>query len=356
MKRTFCTFLALLLLLLSVPSVAAEDPAAAALIEGCYTEDYVDLEEYRLTEDALDELFYALRDGGKMPWYTDYGYTYYVDAKGIVTSYKPDTLDPELYDREAYELALGQLIDKVVFPGMTPVEIALAVHDHLITHCAYDESLQRNTGYDLLIHGSTVCAGYSELYMDILNRLGIPCVCVSSDGMDHAWNLVYLNDAWYHVDITWDDPTPDTHGTAEHTYFLLTDAQILTEGDGHSGWETDIVCDGEPFTDAFWREVESPVCFTGPQQCVFRRDTDFVPEIYAMDLTNGETTLLYRGQEEYVDVGHGEYAYATCGLSLCAGRLWFSDMTTLWSMTPEGKDLRREYTQDVSTGRFLHGS
>ena len=28
----------------------------------------------------------------------------------------------------------------------------------------------------------------------------------------HAWVLVKLDHAWYHIDVTWDDPLPDRKG------------------------------------------------------------------------------------------------------------------------------------------------
>ena len=36
--------------------------------------------------------------------------------------------------------------------------------------------------------------------MDILN---IPNFKVSSK--EHIWNVIYYNNAWYHIDVTWDD-------------------------------------------------------------------------------------------------------------------------------------------------------
>ena len=48
----------------------------------------------------------------------------------------------------------------------------------------------------------------------------------ANGSMDHAWNLVKLGNDWYHLDATWDDPTPDRKGRILHTYFNVTDSYI----------------------------------------------------------------------------------------------------------------------------------
>ena len=47
----------------------------------------------------------------------------------------------------------------------------------------------------------------------LMDELNIPCTLVigtatNSQGQteNHAWNYVYLNNNWYAVDVTWDDP------------------------------------------------------------------------------------------------------------------------------------------------------
>lgn len=59
-----------------------------------------------------------------------------------------------------------------------------------------------------------VCAGYAEAFKVLCDASGIPCISVvgdaKSDAADeagrHQWNYVWFNDAWYAVDVTWNDP------------------------------------------------------------------------------------------------------------------------------------------------------
>lgn len=52
-----------------------------------------------------------------------------------------------------------------------------------------------------------------------LNRLGIVNYRVTND--THTWNAVYLNNVWYHLDVTWDDPI-NSEDILSHDYFLIT--------------------------------------------------------------------------------------------------------------------------------------
>lgn len=94
---------------------------------------------------------------------------------------------------------------------MSPYERELAIHDRLVEQTAYDESQsqpQIHNLYGVLVNRLAVCDGYSKAFQYLLYQAGVPCLFVTgqSQGEGHAWNLVQLDGAYYHVDITWDDP------------------------------------------------------------------------------------------------------------------------------------------------------
>ena len=79
-----------------------------------------------------------------------------------------------------------------------------------------------------------VCEGYAEAFKILCDRKEIPCVLVSgpatsspeSEGESHAWNFTKINDAWYGVDVTWNDPTVSgisgkTSGYENENYLLV---------------------------------------------------------------------------------------------------------------------------------------
>ena len=123
----------------------------------------------------------------------------------------------------------------------TDYEKALYVHDYLIKTCVYDEKtyekyLQEDgdgsslsyTAYGCICTHTAVCAGYAKAYMLILKELGIECGYVTgkarnSDGIgNHAWNYIKLDDGYYMVDVTWDDPIGGDDSICSRKYFCLT--------------------------------------------------------------------------------------------------------------------------------------
>ena len=91
------------------------------------------------------------------------------------------------------------------------------IHDFLVDYIEYDSSMTRiNTRniYGALVEQNVVCEGYAESLKYLLDAVGVPCVEIVGTGTNsagqteaHAWNYVMLNNKWYAIDVTWDDPT-----------------------------------------------------------------------------------------------------------------------------------------------------
>ena len=99
------------------------------------------------------------------------------------------------------------------------------IHDALAAAVTYDLSADMNqSAYSALVNGKSVCAGYARAYQYLLQQLGIPCYyCTGYSGGNHAWNIVKLDDAYYNVDVTWDDAD-----TIRYDYFNKTDADFAS--------------------------------------------------------------------------------------------------------------------------------
>lgn len=108
------------------------------------------------------------------------------------------------------------------------------IHDFIVENTEYDETVSKSNIYNIygtLINKEAVCEGYAKTFKYILDKLDIPCIIACGIGQNskgqtesHAWNYVKLNDIWYAVDVTWDDPVIIGNGSVtnemRYHYFL----------------------------------------------------------------------------------------------------------------------------------------
>lgn len=127
----------------------------------------------------------------------------------------------------------SNIISENIRPGMTEYEKVKAIHDYIVLNTAYDYQNYLNGTipdssyniYGLLIKGTAVCEGYADTMIYLLKQIGIEAIYVSGkgNGGNHAWNKVKINNKWYNVDATWDDPVPNKEGNVRYNYFLIPD-------------------------------------------------------------------------------------------------------------------------------------
>lgn len=178
--------------------------------------DYMDL-----TLDSVDELVVqslqyddidSLCDGAEL-WGNIHKY-----YKGLVKTsnvtiiclrieYKHTKREQDLYFEEI-EKILHYLEEVKNIYNLSDVEKIQIVHDYLCNRFDYDKSYTNYTGYDALfnrINGKEVmvCQGYSLMAYQMLNRLKIETNILVSE--NHSWNIVKIDNKWYHLDITNDD-------------------------------------------------------------------------------------------------------------------------------------------------------
>lgn len=114
------------------------------------------------------------------------------------------------------------------------------VHDYLVESIQYEQTVSKSNIYDLygaLINKECVCSGYANAFKYLMDALDVPCIIVpglatNSEGNteNHAWNYVQINDIWYVVDCTWDDPILIGPGfltnSSKYKYFLKGEIDI----------------------------------------------------------------------------------------------------------------------------------
>lgn len=133
-------------------------------------------------------------------------------------------------ERLAYD-NLWAVLDSCIQSDMSNTARVMAIHDHIVAHTTYGSSGNAYTAVGVLVDRKAVCDGYSKAFQLFMDALGIPCVRFTgtAGGVSHAWNAVQLNGCWYHVDVTWDDPVPDSYDRVSYEYFLVPDSIIAAD-------------------------------------------------------------------------------------------------------------------------------
>jgi hypothetical protein len=126
-------------------------------------------------------------------------------------------------------------------PAMSDAQKELILHDYLAANSRWSEETEErgipyhaHNAYGVLIEGEGVCSAYAEAMAFLLLAAGLEAHIVYGSG--HAWNIVRIDNAFYHLDPGWNDSIAvnEKTGTFSHRFYNLSDSQAL--GFGYS-WD-----------------------------------------------------------------------------------------------------------------------
>lgn len=341
--------------------------AKAALRAGLKNWDIeIDLSEYEISTSEIGKLYAEVVNEDPSLFYA-MGYSYRRDGNYRVTFISPQydarytKADVAKYEKKVSDILTG------LDDNWSDLEKALYLHDYLASHFKYDTTYSRYDAYSLLVEGTGVCQAYTLAYKDLLNRAGIENGTVQSSKLKHIWNLVEIDGEWYHVDVTWDDPTnnamgqstdaPDLTGNAQHTYFLLSDDTIRDSEHKHGAndWvvsPADVTCPSTAYDNWWGKSVTSPFAPLGDDWYYISSNG-----LYSTDApeTKAGSNVLYLANY-YWKVWNGSGWWIGTYSGLCAWRdlLVFNTPTQICSYDPETGETNALYTPDTSNG-YVYG-
>lgn len=127
-------------------------------------------------------------------------------------------------------------------------EILIGISEFLQQNVIYDmdelnssyrgkcESPMSHNAYGALVNHKAVCDGFSSAYALIAQYFGMKCMLVDgrssynrSSKIDHSWNIVEYDNAYFHIDSTWDTNTYAAFKTYSYDYFGLDDDEIAVD-------------------------------------------------------------------------------------------------------------------------------
>ena len=158
-------------------------------------------------------------------------------------------LNSQFYNLESVNEIVGEIekiradiISNAKSKGAVKEQIRF-VHDYLVDTIAYDKSLNKDNIYNVygaLGNKLAVCEGYARAFKYIMDEMNIPCIIVcgtainpSGEIENHAWNYVKVENRWYAIDVTWDDPIILGGGTltkeVRYSYFLVGRSKLFED-------------------------------------------------------------------------------------------------------------------------------
>ncbi|KMN47054.1 S-layer homology domain-containing protein [Bacillus sp. LK2] len=193
------------------------------------------------TEEVMNTLFNAYKEVANKNEYTNYNRSNVsYSLSGSPGNYMFTLKITYRETKEQTEYVMKQakaIVSSIIQVGMDDHEKVKAIHDYVVKHVSYDTSYKAYTAYEALVNRSAVCQGYALLTYQLLKEAGIEnhFVVGTGDGQPHAWNLVKIDNKWYHLDTTFDDPIPDEQGRVTYSYFNLSDEQIARNHEWNRG-------------------------------------------------------------------------------------------------------------------------
>lgn len=232
-------------------------------------------------------------------------------------------------------------INKLTDDSMTDFQKTIIIHDQIILNCIYDDTeiveedgvtSDRVTAYDALIRGRANCQGYTNAFTYLLSLVGVSSEVVESGTMDHVWTKVCIDNTYYNVDVTWDDPIQDNFGHVSHTYFLVSDAGFtkgINGSNSHVGFNAAYYkSNNTKYDNGYFRDIDTRFCYVENnfyvidntygseyEKCLLKYDpeTEKIEKLVAFDYKwkNELGSGYWKGGYMSLDVYNGELYFNT---------------------------------------------
>lgn len=307
------------------PNPDAENAIAEGLTE---LRDEIDISRFNLSETEFSKVYDRVLHAYSPFFYVDRSCSYTFGNDHVLKLYPIYSYDlseiPAM--QKAYSDKLNEILSQVQ-PGWSDLEKALFFHDYIVANFTYDYSYSVFDTYTFLTGGTGVCQSYAGLYGVLCESVGIKVAPVSSNTMVHAWNKVYIDGEWYHVDCTWDDR--DKFGIVNHDYFLLSDSEMLNRK--HKDWYSTVSaeCTSTKFDNYYWNDVTTPIVYADGNWYYIAEGAVY-NDYYIMktsDLTVGTPAVPLNSKWSY-------WGYCFSGLFIMDGRLIYNTTDSIIAYDP----------------------
>lgn len=170
-------------------------------------------EDVRLATTSLKEMrlaYQAVRyDHCEYFWFKKFTYVTFKNGDKITAiDFKPEfsmSAKKQKSTQKKIDQSVKKMLKKAPEKG-TDFEKVLYVYRKMIQTVDYDSKASDSQNIiSTFLNHKTVCQGYAYGTQYLLHKLGISCTTIegTTEGQNHAWNLVKMDGDWYYVDTTW---------------------------------------------------------------------------------------------------------------------------------------------------------
>lgn len=178
----------------------------------------------------------------------------YNSFSSIVSNYNSDgRIDVKVTKKysneeiESIDEELDNIIDKIGVNNVKSLRSKIRLfHDYIASINVYDSDKENGESSYLsdkaigtLFQGHSICSGYTDTFSLFLDKINVENYKIATD--EHTWNALLINNKWYHVDLTWDDPITNTgDNIIQYDYFMLTTDELKRQDNEEHNYNTDI--------------------------------------------------------------------------------------------------------------------
>ena len=213
--------------------LTGEDDAVST--SGMVLPDYT-ISYSSLSLERATEIFLMFNYSNPQYYFINGGYAY-IESRGILvptfyTEFQSGSKRSQA--TQAMKNTITSWESTIASAGSTEQK-AKAAHDLIAKKVQYDDNYLTNpenpfhqSAYSVFCDDHSVCAGYTKAFEMLMNGAGIDTIALLST--DHAWNMIRINDSWYHTDCTWDDM--DGYSGYEMIYNFFNRSKSVIRSDG----------------------------------------------------------------------------------------------------------------------------
>lgn len=196
--------------------------------------------DYKSCNDDVKEFF---NDKDSLSHINNFVHPYnsFKNIKISVSNYGKITLDvSHIYtidDIKIINEKIDEFINTNINDDMPDADKIKLFHDYIVNNTKFDTAIETSedrlnsssyNAYGLLINHLAICGGYTDTMAIYLDKLNIPNYRISTE--EHVWNLVYFDNKWSHLDVTWDDPvTSNGVDMLMYDYYFIDTNTLITK-------------------------------------------------------------------------------------------------------------------------------